>query len=134
MKRYASIFCDMIVRFKRCTSAAAALEAAATLPIMFLILYGMEETGRMLWTRNALQYAVEGAARCAVVSRASTCSSTAQIQSYAARLVVGQTISSSIFSVTYPSCGVMVSAQTTFTPLIPIGITMNLSASDCRAI
>ena len=106
-------------------SGATAAEFALVFPLALLFLLGAVELGRMLWLQNSLQYAAEQAVRCAVVNTA-TCSSASAIEQYAANLVYGTPVSSTVFSVTYvtyptyPSDGVQVSASLTFTPLIPV--------------
>ena len=100
-------------------SGATAAEFALVFPLAVLFLLGAVEMGRMLWLQNSLQYAAEQAVRCAVVNTA-TCSSASAIEQYAANLVYGTPVSSTVFSVTYPSGGVQVSASLSFTPLIPV--------------
>jgi Flp pilus assembly protein TadG len=104
-------------------SGATAAEFALVFPLALLFLLGAVELGRMLWLQNSLQYAAEQAVRCAVVNTA-TCSSASAIEQYAANLVYGTQVSSTVFSVTYPSGGVQVSASLTFTPLIPVQLIM----------
>ena len=65
------------------TSGAAVIEFAFSLPIMLVAILGTVEFGRIMWTQNALHYAVEEAARC-MTFNTTTCSSTATIQSYVA--------------------------------------------------
>ena len=60
-----------------------AVEFALILWPLLLLLLGTIDGGRMLWTQNSLQFAVEQAARYAVTSCTTTCATTAQIQSYA---------------------------------------------------
>lgn len=64
-------------------SGAAAIEFAFAMPILLTALLGTVEFGRIMWTQNALHYAVEEAARC-MTFNVTTCSSTSTIQSYAA--------------------------------------------------
>jgi Flp pilus assembly protein TadG len=107
------------------THGASAVEFAMIAPVFFLLLFGAIECGQMLWTQNALQYAVERAARCAIINL-STCT-----QSYAASLVYGQNLSAAIFSVTSASCGTKISASLPFTAIV-IPIQVTLTASSCR--
>jgi hypothetical protein len=86
----------------------------------------------MLWTQNALQYAVEQAARYAVLVNPQTCGTASQVQNYAASKVYGQNISSSVFSITAPSCGCQVSASLPYTTILPVSISVTLSAQSCR--
>jgi Flp pilus assembly protein TadG len=45
--------------FCRDIAGSAAVEFALTAPILILLLFGIIETGRALWAKNSLQYAVE---------------------------------------------------------------------------
>src|SRR6202011_2494551 len=97
-------------------------------------------------TQNSLQYAVEQAARCAVVNTTispscpttcascpTTCGTTAQIQSYAVCMAYGMSLSSSVFSSS--NCGSntqQVSASYSYTPLFPFPNNVTLTASSCR--
>src|ERR1700675_3482302 len=76
-------------------SGAAAVEFAMILWPLMLLLLGTVDGGRMLWTQNSLQYAVEQAARCAAVNSTTTCSTAAQIQSYAATMAYGSSLNQS---------------------------------------
>ena len=109
---------------------ATAVEFAIIAPVFFLLLFGAIEGGQMLWTQNALQYAVEQAGRCAIFNKA-TCGNDAQTRSYAATLVYGQNVNAAVFSITSASCGSRVSASLPFTAIvIPFNVT--LTASSCR--
>jgi uncharacterized membrane protein len=106
-----------------------------TVPVLILLLLGTAEFGRLLWTQNSIQYAVEQAARCAAF-KLSGCGNAAQTQAYAASLVHGYEAVSSEFSVTYGACGVagttgvLVSASVPFTPLLSPQSTTSLSAES----
>ena len=117
--------------FINAEEATTTIELALISFPLFLLLLGTVEGGRMLWTENSLQYAVERTARCAVVST-STCGTTAQIQSYAQSMLSGMSVSASTFSSTTASCGVQVSASLPYTPLLPLPMTVTLTASSCR--
>src|SRR4051812_40628241 len=52
----------------RDTEGNALVEFALTLPLFFLLLFGMIQAGLMLWTKMGLQHGVEMAARCASIS------------------------------------------------------------------
>jgi Flp pilus assembly protein TadG len=113
------------------SSGATALEFAFIAFPLILLVLGAIEGGRMLWTRNALQYAVERAARCAVVTP-STCGTLSQIKSYAASQ--DYSTSGATFSEPTPSCGTgtEVSASLVYTPLIPLPLSVTIAASSCR--
>jgi Flp pilus assembly protein TadG len=110
---------------------AAAVEFALIGLPLFLLIFGIVEGGRMLWTQNSLQYSVEQAARCAVVN-ASTCGTTTQIQSYAVSKAYGLNLSASVFTVSNPSCGTKVSASLPYQTILPVSINVTLTASSCR--
>jgi len=112
------------------TSGAAAVEFALLVPVLILFLFGIIECGRILWTENALQFAVERAARCAAINT-TTCGNAVQIQTYAATQMYGQSVSSSIFSSSSASCGNLVTASLPFTALV-ISVNVTLTAKSCR--
>jgi Flp pilus assembly protein TadG len=96
-------------------------------------LLGVVTFSYLFWTYGSLQYAVEQAARCAVIGNAS-CATTSEIQSYAASQVYGQTVSASIFTVSYPSCGTQITANFPFSLILP-GLPADsivLTATACR--
>jgi Flp pilus assembly protein TadG len=100
-------------------------------PLMLLLL-GTVDGGRMLWTQNSLQYAVEQAARCATVNK-TTCGTATQIQTYAATMAYGTNLNQSNFTST--NCGAnttRVSASYSYTPLFPFTGPVPLKASSCR--
>jgi Flp pilus assembly protein TadG len=96
-------------RLFRDRGGSAAVEAAFALPLVFLFMFGIIESGHALWLQNMLTYSVAEAARCATVNQ-TTCGTTAQIQSYAAT-AAGDNFDSSVFSASTPSCGNYVSAS-----------------------
>lgn len=94
-------------------SGASALEFALTAPFFFALIGGIIEIGIVVWMQVALQQGAEAAARCASVNK-TLCSSTSQIQSYAAGQSYGLNPPASTFSVTAPSCGNQVAANYTY--------------------
>lgn len=90
-------------------TGATAVEFALVAPVLFMVILGALEFGRLMWTQAALHYAVEEAARCASVTPA-TCGTSSQIASYAST-VSALTIDASSFTATTPSCGHRVSAS-----------------------
>ena len=87
--------------FGRSNAAATAVEFAMAAPILFALMFAIIEFGRAWWTKNSLQYAIERAARYAVVCT-NNCPSDAQVTTYAANQVFDQTITANAFSVTHP--------------------------------
>lgn len=98
--------------FLRDRSGSAAVEAAFVLPALLAVLMGTIEVGRMAWTKAALTYAVQDAARCAAV-RKTTCPDAALTQAFAAERVTALNIPASAFTFTEPSCGKQVAAEVT---------------------
>jgi Flp pilus assembly protein TadG len=122
--------------------AAAAVEFALVLWPLLLLVLGAVDGGRMVWTQNSLQYAVEQAARYAGLNKAAcstgptVCYTPAQIQSYAASMANGMSLSPSVFSSTSAGCGAVagtqVSASFSYSPLFPFPSNVTLTASSCR--
>src|SRR5436190_10000002 len=87
----------------------AAIEYAIVLPVLLVFVLGTMDTGRLLWTYVTLNRATEAAARCAAISAAvptaTTCSTVALTQSYAANAAWGLTVPASAFTVSNPACG-----------------------------
>lgn len=94
------------------SAGAAAVEFALVVPIFLLLLIGIMEFGRLLWTQNALHYAVEEAARCSAID-SSLCGSATATQSFAATRS-GLDFATSVFTVTTASCGSEVAASYPF--------------------
>jgi Flp pilus assembly protein TadG len=90
---------------------AAAVEAAFVLPLLLLLLLGVIEFGRMAWARSSLDFAVQEAARCAVV-RTDVCGTPAATAQYAANRLATFKVPAQAFTVT-PGlpCGVRVRAR-----------------------
>lgn len=108
----------------------AAIEFALTLPALMLLLLGIMELGRALWTQSALSYSVDQAARCASIDT-NTCGSVSQIQNYAAG-AGGASFSSSVFTVSTTGCGSLVSATYPVQLNIPFAAyAITLTAQSC---
>ena len=58
------------------SSGSVAVEYGLLLPALLLLVLGVMDVGRLLWTQATLDRAVEAAARCAAVNTIS-CASTA---------------------------------------------------------
>lgn len=121
-----------------CRRGATAVEMAMLFPAFLLLLFGITEFGRALWTQTALQYAVGSAARCAAI----TPTSCTDVPSYAATQAYGLAIPSGDFTYTpSASCGIsgytsgaQVSVAYPFTTLVPqlIPLSVTLSAQACH--
>jgi Flp pilus assembly protein TadG len=124
--------------FGRGNSGASAVEFALAAPFLFLLLFAIVEFGRAWWAKNSLQYAVERAARYAVVCAAGTCPSDTAVQTYAANQLYAQSVNSNAFSVTHPAGALCVSYSFGYTPwfvgdLAPMAAAMTLTGTSCRA-
>jgi len=97
-----------LLRLARRRGGAAAVEFAFVGPALIVLILGIAETGRALWVQNALNIAVEQAARCASIDK-NNCGTPAQVTSYAAT-VSGASFSSSTFTATQTGCGNLVTA------------------------
>jgi hypothetical protein len=101
------VICEMtrafrqIRSFGRSNAGSSAVEFAIAAPILFVLMFAVIEFGRAWWTKNALQYAIERAARYAVVCSAA-CPSDGQVATYAANQVYDQSIKSSVFQPRHP--------------------------------
>jgi Flp pilus assembly protein TadG len=117
---------------KACDGATA-VETAIVLPVFLLFLFAIIEAGLLFWTQSTLQFAVEAAARCAVVNT-TQCGSTSAIQGYAAAQATGMTISSTSFNVSQPSCGNQVSINYPFVFIVTeiFSGTITLHAKSCH--
>jgi Flp pilus assembly protein TadG len=121
-------------RLRACEQASAAVETALVLPILLLLLLGGMEFARLAWERSALQFAVQEAARCAVV-QPTICGTTAQTQTFAASKVAGFSIPSADFTVTTPACGTQIAVSVPYSfILFPIFASApTLTARVCRS-
>jgi Flp pilus assembly protein TadG len=117
---------------KACDGTTA-VETAIVLPVFLLFIFAVVEAGLLFWTQSTLQFAVEAAARCAVVNT-TQCGSTSAIQSYAAGQATGMTITSTRFNVSQPSCGHQVSINYPFSFIVTelFSGTITLNATSCH--
>jgi Flp pilus assembly protein TadG len=108
-----------------------AVEYALVLSALLVFVFGIMDTGRVLWSLTTLERATEVAARCASVNTA-TCATAAEIEAYAATQAFGLTITSAAFTSSTTACGSLVTASFPFTFLIPwmttTGVTLTATA------
>jgi Flp pilus assembly protein TadG len=111
----------------------AAIEMALVAMPLFLFVFGIINTGYVLWLQNALESSVTQAARCATVNP-SLCGSASQVQTYAASQS-GAGFDSAVFSFAQASCGNQVSATYPLPLTLPfMSVSLNLSAQACYPI
>jgi len=97
----------------------AAIEYALVLPLLLALIFGIIDTGRVIWTKTMLARAVEAAARCGAVNT-NKCLTDTQIKANAVAEAWGLSINTTAFTVTRPACGVRVEATYPFTFTIPL--------------
>jgi hypothetical protein len=95
--------------FARHQGGASAIEFGITAPVFIMLLIGITEGGRLMWTQLGLQHGAEMAARCSVVNKA-LCGSVTTVQEYASQRSLGVNPPASTFSVETLPCGVQVRA------------------------
>ncbi len=117
-----------------CEGATAVEFGILALPFLLLVA-GIMDCSRLVWTHLALQVAVEQAARCAVVD-ATTCGTAAQVQAYAASVMQAPGATASSFSYAVAACGSQVSATLNFAVIVPayLPATITLTAQSCAPI
>lgn len=101
--------------FCRNIDGTTAVEFAITAPVFFMVLFGIIEVGRLMWTQLGLQHAVEMAARCASVNK-TLCSTSDGIKDFAVQQAYGIDPPASTFTVSTPAnrCGYQVNASYTY--------------------
>ena len=111
---------------------SATAELALVAPALFIFVFGIAECGRALWLKNALDYSVAEAARCASINP-TICGTVSDIENYAAARS-GSGVAASAFSVTTPppGCGSQVSANYPMPLMIPfLTLSVTLNAQAC---
>jgi Flp pilus assembly protein TadG len=111
---------------------SSAVEFAMVAPVLIVMLFGVLEFGRALWTQSMLDFAVEQASRCATINT-TTCGSASAIATYAESQTAPLNLPAATFTATTPACGNQVRASYAFsfiTPrLFPYSIT--LTSQSC---
>ncbi len=116
---------------RSCEGSTAIEFGILALPFLLLVA-GIMDCSRLVWTHLALQVAVEQAARCAVVD-ATTCGTAAQVQAYAASVMQAPGATAGTFSYAVAACGSQVSATLNFAVIVPAYLppTITLTAQSC---
>jgi hypothetical protein len=118
---------------------AAALEFALVAPVLFLLLFGGMEAGRLMFVSAAFRLAVSDSARCAELGRPE-CQSldglAAHAQMRLRALATPLPVPAEALAMAPAACGIAISARLPYRPLLlPLanaGIT--LTASACAAV
>jgi hypothetical protein len=113
-------------------AGTSAIEFALVFPVFILMVLGIFEFSRALWTNSLLNYAVQAAARGDAVDT-TNCGSSADIVSYAVQSSSPLAIPSGDFTASTPSCGSQVAVSFPFTFIVPQMFPFNitLSAQAC---
>lgn len=124
----------VLTRLWRARDGAAAVEFALTLPLLLLVLLGVMEVGRVMWTQSALNFAVQETSRCLAI-QAPACATTAGAQAFAAQKVAGLKIPASAFAISQQACGRQVRGQVTYSFVLKAVFAQapTISAQVCRA-
>ena len=122
-------------RFCRDVRGASAVEFTILALPFFMMLFGIIEGGRLLWTQVGLQHAVEATARCASLKTADNpnpCPASS-VEAYAATQAFGLNLSPSVFTVSAAGCGTQVTANYPFSLFAKLlgPAQLNLSAQSC---
>ncbi len=114
-------------------SGAIAAEFALIVPLLLLLTFSIIEFGRVMWTQNVLQSAVEDAARCSALKRPE-CDTADELKSYAVSKAAGLPIPSSAFAIDTIACGTRIQASYSFAAIVPIvPLNFSVDARACRA-
>ena len=117
----------------RARAGATAIEYALVAPVLLLLILGIGDVGRLMFTQVALDRAVQAAARCAAVDPL-TCGTSTQTQAYAASQSFGVSVNSSAFVVSAAPCGQQVTAALSYTFMTPGFSVVTLTAGACRPV
>ena len=100
-----------LLRLAADESGANAVEFALVVPFFIILLLGVYDFGRAVWTQGVLDFAVEQAARCAAIDT-STCDSASDTATYASNQTSPLAIPAADFTVTLAtSCGASVTGS-----------------------
>ena len=110
-------------------SGVSSVEFAMILPVFVAFMFGMFNCGIMLWSQLGIEHGAVAAARCAAINP----SSCPDVPAYAAAHAYGLNLPKTIFAVTTPACGELVTASYgfKFVTLIFPQQTVKLTAQAC---
>lgn len=105
--------------------ATASIEFAIVLPLLLLVVFGLVDFGRAIWTQATLSYAAQATARCAAIVCASDLALYGQNHAYG--------LSDVTISTSAPACGQQVIASKNFTYFMPLlaSFSGTFSATAC---
>jgi Flp pilus assembly protein TadG len=109
------------------------LEFAMTFAIFSLLMFGIVDVGRALWTLNGLHLGAQQAARYAAIKNPTACATSynGTMQSFAADYG-GTGIPGTVYTLTCPSCGFQVTASYSLALYVPfVAMRPTLNATAC---
>ncbi len=117
-------------------SGATAVEFALIAPLLFMLLFGLVEAGRLVFVQAALHSSLSDAARCAAInpSGCSTAKALAlKIEAGMADLAAPMPFDPDWLTIAEAPCGLSLSARLPYQPIILTiaDISMTLSAEAC---
>lgn len=115
-------------------SGATLIEAALVFPVLFAVLFGSIECGRLMWTQLDLNSAVEEAARCAEVTP-DICKDNATTAVFAQARAQPLTLPAGTITVSSEACGTQVAASLPYQPTLGSLVfksALTLKAQVCR--
>lgn len=115
------------------SGGAVALEFALLAPVLFLLVFGGVEFGRLMWTLSALNFSVQEGARCALYNPDGNCATTTAVEAFAAAATPQLQFPASDFTATAGNaCGYQVKAAYPYTfiasGLFPVNPTLTAQA------
>lgn len=121
-----------VLSLLRDRGGASALEFGLVALPLLAFLFGIIETGRLLWIQNALHYAVQAAARCATIDT-TVCDNPADTANFAAHSA-SVALSPSVFTAsvnTGNSCNQVAASYPTALNIPLVSVSVTLTASAC---
>ena len=102
-------------RFRRNAVGSVAVEFALLLPVYIAMIFGIMEYGRLIWTRNTMEFAAQTAARYGAITSGAT---NATVAAYALTQLLGISSTGITFTATVAASSVTVVGTTSFSSMI----------------
>ena len=122
----------LLTRFAVSRNGAAAIEFAFGFPIFLALVYMMFEFARVFWSQSTLEYAIEEAARFAMVNSTATA---AQVETVVTDSAIGLDAADLTIAVTFTDVGgtrglVSITGTYAYTPMVPIVVPFFATSSS----
>ena len=102
-------------RFRRNAVGSVVVEFALLLPVYIAMIFGIMEYGRLIWTRNTMEFAAQTAARYGAITSGAT---NATVAAYALTQLLGISSTGITFTATVAASSVTVVGTTSFSSMI----------------